>query len=147
MARAKIGFDVYQILKEKKLPQREIAALLAIKQPEVSHLMNGHFNRFTTDKLLDFLKRLERKVTIRISLHRPGEPYQAIGFPCEAMSHRAADEPTVEDLQRRLFKAGLFTGFWLSAGPRATAGSPAEKPEKSEKSEFWACTRPSGSSV
>lgn len=78
--RAKIGFHVYQILKGKKLAQREIAALLGIKQPEVSHLMNGHFSRFTTDKLLDFLKRLERKVTIRISPHKPGEPYQEIGF-------------------------------------------------------------------
>src|SRR5215472_12919685 len=66
-ARAKIGFHVYQILVAKKLPQREIAALLGIKQPEVSHLMNGHFSRFTTDKLLGLLKRLDRKVTIRIS--------------------------------------------------------------------------------
>jgi predicted XRE-type DNA-binding protein len=79
-ARAKIGFHVYQILKRKKLAQREIAALFGIKQPEVSHLMNGHFSRFTTDKLLDFLKRLERKVTIRISPHKPGEPYQEVGF-------------------------------------------------------------------
>jgi hypothetical protein len=30
--------------------------------------------------LLDFLKRLERKVTIRISRHKPGEPYQEIGL-------------------------------------------------------------------
>jgi predicted XRE-type DNA-binding protein len=79
-ARAKIGFHVYQILEKKKLAQREIAAMLGIKQPEVSHLMNGHFSRFTTDKLLDFLKRLERKVTIRISAHKPGEPYQEVGF-------------------------------------------------------------------
>jgi predicted XRE-type DNA-binding protein len=79
-ARAKIGFHVYQILKAKKLAQREIASLLGIKQPEVSHLMNGHFSRFTTDKLLEFLKRLERKVTIRISPHKPGEPYQEVGF-------------------------------------------------------------------
>ena len=42
--------------------------------------MNGHFSRFTTDKLLDFLERLERKVTIRISPHKPGEPYQEVGF-------------------------------------------------------------------
>jgi predicted XRE-type DNA-binding protein len=79
-ARSKIGFHVYQILKAGELPQREIASLLGIKQPEVSHLMNGHFSRFTTDKLLDFLRRLERKVTIRISAHKPGEPYQEIGF-------------------------------------------------------------------
>ena len=79
-ARAKIGFHVHAILKEKNLAQREIASLLGIKQPEVSHLMNGHFSRFTTDKLLDFLKRLDRKVTIRISPHWPGEPYQEVRF-------------------------------------------------------------------
>ena len=80
LARAKLGFHVYKLLTDKKLKQREIASLLGIKQPEVSHLMNGHFNRFTTDKLLGFLKRLDRKVTIQISPHHPGEPYQEVGF-------------------------------------------------------------------
>jgi predicted XRE-type DNA-binding protein len=76
--RSRLGFHVYKILTDRKLKQREIATLLGIKQPEVSHLMNGHFSRFTTEKLLDFLKRLDRKVTIRISQHRPGEPYQEV---------------------------------------------------------------------
>ena len=58
LARAKIGFRVYELIKDKKLKQKEIVSLLGIKQPEVSHLMNGHFNLFTTDKLLDYLKRL-----------------------------------------------------------------------------------------
>ena len=80
LSRARIGLHVYKLLIERELKQREIAKLLGIKQPEVSHLMNGHFNRFTTDKLLDFLKRLDRKVTIRISPHKPGEPYQEVGF-------------------------------------------------------------------
>jgi predicted XRE-type DNA-binding protein len=80
LARSKLGYHVYKLIADRKLTQREIAALLGIKQPEVSHLMNGHFNRFTTDKLLDFLKRLDRKVTIQISPHHPGEPYQEIGF-------------------------------------------------------------------
>jgi predicted XRE-type DNA-binding protein len=80
LVRAKFGFHVYKLLLDRKLKQQEIAALLGIKQPEVSHLMNGHLNRFTTDKLLDFLKRLDRKVTIRISPHKPGEPYQEVGF-------------------------------------------------------------------
>ena len=78
--RAQMGFHVYTILKDKKLKQREISSLLGIAQPDVSHLMNGHFSRFTTDKLLDFLKRLGRKVAIRISPHKPGEPYQEVGF-------------------------------------------------------------------
>jgi predicted XRE-type DNA-binding protein len=77
-ARAQLGFHVYRILENKKLKQREIAALLGIKQPEVSHLMNGHFSRFTADKLLDFLKRLGQKVTFQIRPHQPGEPYQEV---------------------------------------------------------------------
>ena len=79
-ARAQIGFFVFKILADKKLKQREIARVLGIAQPDVSHLMNGHFSRFTTDKLLDFLKRLDQKVTIQISHHREGEPYQEVTF-------------------------------------------------------------------
>ena len=79
-ARAQIGVFVFKILKDKKLKQREIAAVLGIAQPEVSHLMNGHFSRFTTDKLLDFLKRLDQKVTIQVSRHHKGEPYQLVTF-------------------------------------------------------------------
>jgi predicted XRE-type DNA-binding protein len=70
--------SVFKILEEKRLKQRKNADLLGIAQPDVSHLMNGHFSRFTTDKLLDFLKRLNRKVTIEVSRHRKGEPYQQV---------------------------------------------------------------------
>jgi len=78
--RAQIGIHVFKILKDKKLKQREIAKVLEIAQPDVSHLMNGHFSRFTTDKLLDFLKRLDQKVRIDISRHHKGEPYQQVTF-------------------------------------------------------------------
>jgi predicted XRE-type DNA-binding protein len=80
LARAQIGFYVFKILEEKKLKQREIADILGIAQSDVSHLMNGHFSRFTTDKLLDFLKHLDRKVTIEVSRHHKGEPYQEVTF-------------------------------------------------------------------
>lgn len=82
LARSQIGFHVFKILqeKEKKLKQREIAGILGIAQSDVSHLMNGHFSRFTTDKLLDFLKRLDHKVTIEVSRRQRGEPYQEVTF-------------------------------------------------------------------
>lgn len=79
-ARAQLGFHVVKILKDKGLKQREISKLLSIAQPDVSHLMNGHFSRFTADKLLYFLKRLDKKVTIQIGTHKHGEPYQEIGL-------------------------------------------------------------------
>lgn len=80
LARAQIGFHVFKILESKRLKQREIAKVLGIAQPDVSHLMNGHFSRFTADKLLDFLKRLDRKVTIEVSPRHKGEPYQQVTF-------------------------------------------------------------------
>jgi predicted XRE-type DNA-binding protein len=58
-ARAQIGFRVYKILQARKFNQRGLSKLLQIARPETSHLMNGHFSRFTTDKLLDFLNRLQ----------------------------------------------------------------------------------------
>jgi predicted XRE-type DNA-binding protein len=79
-ARAQIGFCVHKIINDKNLKQREIGAVLGIAQSDVSHLMNGHYSRFTTDRLLDFLKRLNRKVTIRIAPHKAGEPYQEISL-------------------------------------------------------------------
>ena len=77
-SRGLIGFHVLELLKEEKLNQEEIAMLLNIKQAEVSHLLNGHFSRFSTDKLLDFLKRLNHKVTIQISPRHQGEPYTTV---------------------------------------------------------------------
>jgi predicted XRE-type DNA-binding protein len=66
-ARAHIGIEVLRILEERQLKQREIATLLDIRQSEVSHLMNGHFSRFSEGKLLGFLKKLDRQVTLLIT--------------------------------------------------------------------------------
>ena len=80
LVRAQIGFHVAALIKNRNLKQKQAAKLLNIAQPDVSHLMNGHFSRFTTDKLLDFLRRLDQKVTIEISPHRADEPFQAVSF-------------------------------------------------------------------
>lgn len=77
-ARAMIGYHVIKLLEAQNMKQRELAEILGVKQVEISHLLNGHFSRFTTDKLLDFLKRMNQKVTIQISPHKNGEPYQNV---------------------------------------------------------------------
>lgn len=78
--RGLIGLHLLEVLNGKHLKQREISDLLGIKQAEVSHLLNGHFSRFTVDKLLEFLKRLDHKVTIKISPRKKGEPFQQVAF-------------------------------------------------------------------
>lgn len=67
LVRAQIGVEVLKILQSRNLKQREIADLLGIKQTEVSHLMNGHFSRFSEGKLLTFLKKLDREVILVIN--------------------------------------------------------------------------------
>ena len=58
-ARGLMGLKVLELLRERGLKkQKEIAAHLAIKQPEVSLLVNGEFNRFSEARLMGFLKKL-----------------------------------------------------------------------------------------
>jgi predicted XRE-type DNA-binding protein len=88
-ARGLVGIQVFRLLKEKNMKQREIAALLTIKQAEVSHLLNGHFSRFSLDKLFDFLHKLNHKVVIEVSPHQQGEPFQKV-----FLSSMPAETPT-----------------------------------------------------
>ncbi len=80
LTRARLGHTVRLILKTRKLKQREIAMLLDIDQAEVSKLMNGQYHLFAEGRLFAFLKRLEQKVTIQVSRHHKGEPYQQVKF-------------------------------------------------------------------
>jgi predicted XRE-type DNA-binding protein len=78
LTRAQLGHTVRLILKARKLKQREIAELLGIDQAEVSRLMNGQYHLFAEGRLFAFLKALEQKVTIQVSRHHKGEPYQEV---------------------------------------------------------------------
>jgi predicted XRE-type DNA-binding protein len=73
LARGKIGIQVIRLLKQRHLKQREIGELLGISQPEVSHLMNGEFQRFSEGKLLTFLKRLDTEITLHLRPVRGGD--------------------------------------------------------------------------
>jgi predicted XRE-type DNA-binding protein len=78
LTRAQLGHAVRLILKGRNLKQREIADLLGIDQAEVSRLMNGQYHLFAEGRLFAFLKALEQKVTIQVSRHHKGEPYQEV---------------------------------------------------------------------
>ena len=69
--RTELGYELRQLLIKTKLKQRELSTLLAIQQPEVSHLFNGHFNRFTVDKLVQLLNRLGCVVEFQVHSCNP----------------------------------------------------------------------------
>jgi predicted XRE-type DNA-binding protein len=73
MIRAQLGHAVRLILEQQKCTQREISELLGIDQAEVSKLMNGKYHLFSEGRLIAFLNRLDRKVTMRITPRQAGE--------------------------------------------------------------------------
>lgn len=76
--RAALGAQVVSIIKDQGYTQAETSKLLGIKQPEVSALMCAKFHRFSQERLISFLNKLDLKVTIQISRHQSGEPFQQV---------------------------------------------------------------------
>jgi predicted XRE-type DNA-binding protein len=78
--RAALGVQVIKILKERNFSQKEAVDCLGVKQPEISALMCAKFSRFSQERLIGFLNKLNQKVTIQVSNHHQGEPYQQVTF-------------------------------------------------------------------
>ena len=76
--RAALGSQVVMMLEQNGYTQAETSKMLGIKQPEVSALMCGRFHRFSQERLIGFLNKLDLKVTIEISRHQAGEPFQQV---------------------------------------------------------------------
>jgi predicted XRE-type DNA-binding protein len=74
--RACLGVQVMKLLKGRS--QKDAAKLLGAKQLEISALMRAKFGRFSQERLIGFLNKLDRKVTIQISRRRGKEPYQQV---------------------------------------------------------------------
>lgn len=78
--RAALGAQVVKMLQEAGYTQAEAAQRLGVKQPEVSALMRARFHRFSQERLIGFLNKLNLKVTIQISRHQQGESLQQVAI-------------------------------------------------------------------
>lgn len=64
--KTRLALAVNELLKSRKLKQREVAALLAIPQPKVSALKNFRLDQFSVERLMEFLTALNQDVEIII---------------------------------------------------------------------------------
>lgn len=64
--KTRLAFAVNELLKKRKLKQREIATLLNIPQPKVSALKNYRLDQFSVERLMEFLTALDQDVEIMI---------------------------------------------------------------------------------
>ncbi len=64
--KANLAIEIGQIVRRRGLTQNQVAAVLGVDQPRVSALMRGHLEKFSMEKLCDYLRALGCDVDIRI---------------------------------------------------------------------------------
>src|SRR5437879_5922400 len=72
LLKAQLAGRIFQLITDRKLTQKNAAALLGIDQPKVSALLRGKLTGFSTERLLRFLNVLGQDVhiVIRPSRHQ-----------------------------------------------------------------------------
>ncbi len=96
LAKADLAASIQAAIEMRGLTQKQAGALLGISQPNVSTLLKGKLNGFSTDRLLRFLTLLGSDV--KISVSRPD--FRKVGrvsvSPARRVVHPAAREAKVE---------------------------------------------------
>jgi predicted XRE-type DNA-binding protein len=69
LVKAKLVFKIDALLKERGLKQSEAAALLGVKQPDISKMLHGGFRQFSVERLMRFLVALGQDVEIVVKPH------------------------------------------------------------------------------
>jgi predicted XRE-type DNA-binding protein len=67
LLKAKLVFEIAQLIEKKGLTQAEVAKRTALDQPKISRLLNGHLSGFSVDRLFAVLNRLGHSIEVRIS--------------------------------------------------------------------------------
>jgi predicted XRE-type DNA-binding protein len=70
--KTRLAFAVNELLKSRKLKQKEVAILLNIPQSKVSALKNYRLDQFSVERLMEFLTALNQDVEILIRPHGDG---------------------------------------------------------------------------
>lgn len=86
LLKAKLARLVNKAIEGKGWTQTEMAKVLGITQPDVSDLSRGRLRNFSVERLLHFLSRLERRVTITVSSDTENIPSEEIVIPQQSMA-------------------------------------------------------------
>jgi predicted XRE-type DNA-binding protein len=70
LAKARLVFQIGQIMTKRRLTQFQTARILGIDQPKVSALVRGHLEKFSLERLCEFLTALGCDVTIHVRKKR-----------------------------------------------------------------------------
>mgnify|MGYP006316931289 CR=1 FL=1 len=69
LVKAKLVLKIDVLMRERGLKQVEAAALLGVKQPDISKMLRGDFRQFSVERLMRFLVALGQDVEIAVRPH------------------------------------------------------------------------------
>jgi predicted XRE-type DNA-binding protein len=64
LVKATLALAITRTLSERGLTQEQAGAILGLAQPKVSDLVRGHLDKFTIDRLMRYMCKLDYDVTI-----------------------------------------------------------------------------------
>jgi predicted XRE-type DNA-binding protein len=70
LLKAKLVREIRAIIKRRKLTQTKAATMLGLKQPDVSALVTGRVGKFSIDRLVRCLNRMDYRVDVVVR-HKP----------------------------------------------------------------------------
>jgi len=76
--KVQLALEVVTALKQHQLTQAQAADLLGIAQPHVSDLVRYRLNRFSVERLMQFLTQLGKDVEIRIATRAARRPRSGV---------------------------------------------------------------------
>ena len=76
--KVELALEVNRILSQRKFTQEKAAELLGIVQPHVSDLVRYRLNRFSVERLMQFLTQLGKDVEIRIATRPARRPRSGV---------------------------------------------------------------------
>lgn len=65
LIRAKLIIQLSELIKKRGLKQADAAKLLGVKQPDISAIMQRKIEKFTIDRLVNFLSSLNQQVEVK----------------------------------------------------------------------------------
>ena len=78
LVKAKLVLKIDTLMRERGLKQVEAAALLGVKQPDISKMLRGDFRQFSVERLMRFLVALGQDVEIAVRPHQDSNAAPAL---------------------------------------------------------------------
>ncbi|PIP91532.1 MAG: XRE family transcriptional regulator [Bdellovibrionales bacterium CG22_combo_CG10-13_8_21_14_all_38_13] len=79
MLKSQMIQTILDIFERREYKQKDAAEVLGVKQPVISDLANGKLSKFTLDRLLNFLLRLDWQIKVETS-KKPKSKKQPIAY-------------------------------------------------------------------